>query len=101
MTRQYADALRDILDAISKAQQFVEGINFDTFQANDEKNFAVTRALEIIGEAVKQIPDSERTRYPQIPWKAIAGMRDKLIHGYYVVSLTRVWETVQRDLPPL
>ncbi len=101
MTRQYADALRDILDAISKAQKFVEGIDFDTFQTNDEKPFAVTRALEIIGEAVKQIPDSERELYPQIPWKAVAGMRDKLIHGYYVVSLTRVWETVQRDLPPL
>jgi uncharacterized protein with HEPN domain len=101
MTRQYKDALHDVLDAIKKAQSFVEGIDFDTFQANDEKTFAVTRALEIIGEAVKQIPESERTRYPQIPWKAVAGMRDKLIHGYYVVSLTRVWETLQRDLPPL
>ncbi len=67
MIRQYADALRDILDAISKAQKFVEGIDFDTFQTNDEKSFAVTRALEIIGEAVKQIPDSERELYPQIP----------------------------------
>jgi uncharacterized protein with HEPN domain len=101
MTRQYKDALYDILDAIKKAQSFVEGIDFDTFRANDEKTFAVTRALEIIGEAVKQIPESERTRYPQIPWKAVAGMRDKLIHGYYVVSLIRVWETLQRDLPPL
>ena len=101
MTRQYQDALRDILDVIEKAQTFVAGIDFDTFEANDEKTFAIIRALEIIGEAVKQIPESERARYPQIPWKAVAGMRDKLIHGYYVVSLTRVWETVQRDLPPL
>jgi uncharacterized protein with HEPN domain len=101
MTRQYTDALRDILDAIDKAQRFVEGVSFESFKANDEKVYAVIRALEIIGEATKSIPKAERERYPQIPWQAVAGMRDKLIHGYFTVNLTRVWETVQRDLPPL
>ncbi|MBL1131382.1 MAG: DUF86 domain-containing protein [Chloroflexi bacterium] len=101
MTRAHTDYLRDILDAIAKAQSFVAGLDFDDFRINDEKVFAVVRALEIIGEATKYIPESERIKYPQIPWKAVAGMRDKLIHGYFVVSLSRVWETVQRDLPPL
>ncbi|VAW30759.1 Protein of unknown function DUF86, BT0167 group [hydrothermal vent metagenome] len=101
MTRLYSDYLNDILDAIVKVQQFVEGVNFASFQANDEKVYAVIRALEIIGEAAKFIPKEERVRFPQIPWQAVTGMRDKLIHGYFVVSLPRVWETIQRDLPPL
>ena len=83
MTRAYTDYLHDIFEMSGKAQQFVAGIDFETFQANDEKVFAVIRALEVIGEAVKFVPQSERERYPQIPWQAVAGMRDKLIHGYF------------------
>lgn len=90
MTRAYTDYLHDILDASSKAQQFVEGVAFTSFKANDEKIYAVIRALEIIGEAVKFIPQTERDRYPQIPWQAVAGMRDKLIHGYFVINVRRV-----------
>lgn len=101
MMRAYSDYLHDILDASMKAQRFVAGVDFATFTANDEKVYAVIRTLEIIGEAVKFIPQTERERYPQIPWQAVAGMRDKLIHGYFVVNVRRVWETVQRDLPPL
>ncbi|MCA9919883.1 MAG: DUF86 domain-containing protein [Anaerolineales bacterium] len=101
MTRLYRDYLVDILDAITKIESFVAGVDFASFQANDEKVYAVIRALEIIGEAAKFIPKKERDRFPEIPWQAVTGMRDKLIHGYFVVSLTRVWATVQRDLPPL
>jgi uncharacterized protein with HEPN domain len=101
MTRAYTDYLRDILDVSAKAQQFVAGMDFASFEANDEKVYAVIRALEVIGEAVKFIPQAERDHYPQIPWQAVAGMRDKLIHGYFIVNVRRVWETVQRDLPPL
>jgi len=101
MTRTYADYLRDILDMITKVQRFVSGVDMAEFEVNEEKVFAVIRALEVIGEAVKYIPETERECYPQIPWRAIAGMRDKLIHGYFVVSVNRVWATVQQDLPPL
>jgi uncharacterized protein with HEPN domain len=79
----------------------VAGIDFEAFQANDEKVFAVTRALEIIGEASKKIPASIRKRHPDVPWGAMAGMRDKLAHDYFGVNLRRLWETVQNDLPRL
>ena len=59
------------------------------------------RALEIVGEAARAIPDDVRARYPTIPWREVAGTRDKLIHAYFVVDLKRVWETVKRDLPAL
>lgn len=101
MTRAYTDYLQDILEVSNKAQEFVKDVDFASFENNDEKIYAVIRALEVIGEAVKFIPQAERDRYPQIPWKAVAGMRDKLIHGYFDVNSRRVWETVQRDLPPL
>ncbi len=99
--REYEDYLRDILEAASKARRFVENVTFDEFVANDEKIYAVMQALQIIGEAVKKIPATARKRYPQIPWREIAGMRDKLSHDYFGVDARRLWQTVQDDLPPL
>jgi len=63
--------------------------------------FAVIRALEIIGEATKKLPASLKEHYSEIPWREIAGMRDKVIHDYFGVNLRRVFETVRQDLPPL
>ena len=99
--RSSADYLNDILDAAEKAVRFVSGLTFEEFRDNDEKVYAVIRALEVIGEASKSVPTHVRRRYPEVPWKEIAGMRDKLIHGYFGVNLKRVWDTVQIDLPPL
>ena len=75
--------------------------DFDTFAANDEKVYAIMQALEIIGEAAKKVPRSAQARYPDVPWRDVAGMRDKLIHSYFNVNLRRVWRTVREDLPSL
>jgi uncharacterized protein with HEPN domain len=99
--RIYSDYLHDMLDAARKAEKFVQGCTFEQFSSNDEKVFAVIRALEIIGEASKRIPAHVRRVNPELPWKEIAGMRDKLIHGYFGVNLQRVWDTIRQDLPVL
>ncbi len=99
--RTHIDYLADILDAIGKVIQFIEGINFEEFSKDDKTVFAVVRGLEIIGEATKQIPSSVRDSHPEIPWQEMAGMRDKLTHGYFGVNLTVVWKTATEDLPTL
>lgn len=101
LRRTYVDYLRDILDYAQKAERFTAGVDFDAFCANEEKTLAVIRALEVIGEAARHLPRSVQQRYPDVPWKNMIGMRDVLIHGYFGVDLEVVWETVQRDLPPL
>jgi len=99
--RTHIDYLADILDAIEKVMRFIEGMNFEEFSKDDKTVFAVVRGLEIIGEATKQIPSSVRDTHPEIPWREMAGMRDKLTHGYFGVNLTVVWKTATEDLPTL
>ncbi|KAA3599340.1 MAG: DUF86 domain-containing protein [Calditrichaeota bacterium] len=101
MKKEFLDYLIDILDVSEKAQEFVKGMTFEEFKIDFRTNFAVARSLEIIGEAVKRIPDDVKINYPQIPWRAIAGMRDKIIHGYDNINLLLVWETVTVKLPKI
>ncbi|MBS7655974.1 DUF86 domain-containing protein [Candidatus Bathyarchaeota archaeon] len=91
--------LKHILDAISKVEKFIEGVTKEAFFENVEKQYAVLRALEIIGEATKNLSKELKLKHHQIPWKDIAGMRDKLIHEYFGVNLELVWETVKKKIP--
>ncbi len=99
MTREYLDYLKDIIDAINKVDAFVAGMTFETFEKDAKTNFAVIRAFEIIGEAVKNIPSSVRARHKNIPWKEMAGMREKLIHEYFGIKPRVIWKTIKEDLP--
>ncbi len=93
--------LKDILDAISDIEAFIANINESEFYINKEKKYAVVRALEIIGEAVKNLSKELRAKHKEIPWKEIAGMRDKLIHWYFGIKWELVWETVKNKIPEL
>jgi uncharacterized protein with HEPN domain len=99
--RTCRDYLGDIVEAIDKAVEFVEGMTYDRFAADERTHYAAVRALEIIGEATKRIPDNVRRAHPEIPWREMAGMRDKLIHHYTGVDIGVVWKTVRGELPDL
>ncbi|VUT28167.1 MAG: hypothetical protein SYNGOMJ08_00729 [Candidatus Syntrophoarchaeum sp. GoM_oil] len=87
MKREVGDFIEDIVNAMNKALKFLEGLSCEEFARDDKTIFAVIRAIEVIGEAVKNVPEDTRKRYPEIPWKGMAGMRDKVIHGYFGVDI--------------
>jgi len=93
--------VKDILEAIKAIEKFVEGMNFENFKEDDKTSSAVIRKFEIIGEATKNIPQSIKEKYSHIPWKEMAGFRDKLIHFYFGIKYDIVWDTIKLRLPEL
>ena len=95
------DYLADIIEAIGDIRSFVDGLDYDAFSSDKKTVNAVIRSFEVIEEAVKKVPTELRQEHPDLPWKEIAGTRDKLIHAYFGVDLQILWETIQSDLDAL
>jgi len=93
--------LDDILESINDIQESVKSLSKEEVLDNKDKKDATMRRLEVIGEAVKNIPDSFRKKYPKISWRDIAGFRDVIIHAYFGVDFERVWMIVKDDIPKL
>ncbi len=101
MKRDLRLFIGDILINIEAIEQFSDELTKAQFIKNKEKQYAVIRAIEIIGEAAKKVPTSLRKKHPNIPWKEIAGSRDRIIHAYFKVDLDVVWNIIKYHLPTL
>lgn len=91
----------DIYDSIKANQKYTIGLSRADFMASSEKQDAVIRRLEVIGEAANRLADDFRSQYPEIPWSGIVGLRNVLIHEYDTIDLDRVWETIVKNIPDL
>src|SRR3989344_5510171 len=101
MNKEPTIFIEHILESIENIESFIKSSTKVDFLENKEKQSAVIRQIEIIGEAVKNIPESFRKDYLQVPWIKIAGMRDKLMHHYFGVDLNAVWKVVKENIPDL
>ena len=99
MKDEFLDYVEDILDAMDKAEILLADVTFEQFEGDFRIHYAVVRALEIIGEATKRLSSSLCEQYPSIPWRGMAGMRDRIIHGYDSVDMEIVWNTVKEIVP--
>lgn len=95
------ESILDMLDAIGLIQQYVQGVTREGFGRSIQLQDAVIRRIEVLGEAAKRVSAETRDNHPEVPWKNIAGMRDRVIHGYDSIDLNVVWDTIQKDIPKI
>ncbi len=99
--RHWRHAIQDIIDAIHKIQRYVTNLTFEDFCVDEKTTDAVMYNITIIGEATRHIPTGLKAHYQQIPWPDMRDIRNVVIHEYFHVDLEILWDTIQRDLPPL
>ena len=101
MTKDNLVYLKHILDAIYRIEEYTKNVSYNGFMDNHLVQAGVVREIEIVGEATKRLTTEFKEKYPDIPWKKMAGMRDKLIHDYFGVDFDAVWDTIEKDVPSL
>lgn len=101
MQRSYEAYLKDIIDAIRKIENYTENMSYEDFLKDELRQDGVVKNLEVIGEAVKNIPDDLKRKKPGIEWKKIAGLRDILTHGYFGINFEIVWDVTSNKVPDL
>ena len=99
--REWKFRIEDILECIGRIQRYTSGLTYEEFRLDQRTVDAVIRNFEIMGEAARHVSTEVETRHPQGPWHEMRVMRNELIHGYFGVNLSIVWDTIQHDLPPL
>ena len=95
------DFLAHIIEAVRRTTSYTEKVTYEEFLKDIKTQDAVIRNIEIIGEAIKNLSEEIRNRYSEIPWKNMAGMRDKLIHHYFGVNFSIVWKIAKEELPEI
>lgn len=101
MKRDYCDSIQDMLNAINNIRTFIGGIDQQQFASDLKTVLAVIKSIEIIGEATKNIPSEIKDKYPEMPWRKMMGMRDKLAHHYFGIDLQMLWDTATDSIPVL
>lgn len=93
--------LQHILDEIEYIDEVLESLTYEQFMNDKTLVRAITRSLEIIGEASKNVSDTIKAEYPDVPWKGMAGLRDRIIHGYFDINYDIVWDVIKDKIPKL
>jgi uncharacterized protein with HEPN domain len=101
MSRDWQLRIDDVLEACDRIEAYLEGYDYDRFEQDNKTIDAVIRQFEVMGEAVKALPEEIRNREPEIQWRQIAGFRDVLSHAYFAVNHLTIWDATQTKLPEL
>jgi uncharacterized protein with HEPN domain len=99
--RLWHHRINDILEAIDKIHEYVKNKDFEAFRADSKTIDAVIRNFIVIGEAARNIPEEVAAKHPSVPWRLMSDMRNFAVHEYWGVELKTIWETIEKDLPPL
>jgi uncharacterized protein with HEPN domain len=100
-TKDWRIRIQHILESIARIQKYLDGLTEETFSSDDKTQDAVVRNFQIIGEAVRHVPDAIQHAHSEVPWAEMRAMRHVLVHRYEAVDIPTVWTTATSDLPPL